>query len=78
MIDNLSIPAHPALVARTDIASHAEQFLQLMDGETRWTGDPRAATSFASMREAIRMASRLPAGNRAYGLPADLLVAGSA
>ena len=62
-------PSHPmpALVSRPgDIAS----YLMLSEtGAADWTPDPQRATTFASMREAARMALRLPASVRAYGLP---------
>ena len=38
-------------------------------GAPDWTGDPRRATVFASLREATRMALRLPSSLRAFGLP---------
>lgn len=62
----------PAVVARTDIASHAESYLLLMPaGHVVWVADPQVATAFASMREATRAATRLPARQRAYGLPRE-------
>jgi NADPH-dependent ferric siderophore reductase len=62
-------PAHIAVVAMTD-ADDIDHYLQLAeDGELRWLDDPHAATAFASMREAARMALRLPATLKAYGLP---------
>ncbi len=71
-------PEHPAVVARTDLGAHAERYLLVMPaGRRQWVNDPLAATAFASMREATRMATRLPAAERAYGLPreAELTVA---
>lgn len=63
---------HPAVVARTDLASHAETYLVVTPaGRTVWVRDPEAATPFASMREATRMALRLPAAQRAYSLPRE-------
>jgi hypothetical protein len=63
-------PGSPALVAKADPA-HCEAFLKILGaGEAVWTPDPQEATAFASMREAMRMAIRLPAGLRAYGVPA--------
>jgi hypothetical protein len=63
-------PAHaPALVAKTDL-QHVEQFLLLTAaGQPLWTHDPAAATAFPSLREATGAALRLPAGQRAFGLP---------
>ena len=64
--------ANPAVVARTDLAAHAETYLLVMPaGRTTWVPDPEAATAFVSMREATRMAMRLPAAQRAYGLPRE-------
>ena len=61
--------AAPALVAKADLGHH-EQFLQLdRSGQPMWIADSDGATTFASMREAMRMAMRLPGGLRAYGLP---------
>ena len=66
-------PSQPmqALVARTDVRPGAPPcYLVLSEaGAADWTADPGRATAFASMREAARMALRLPASVRAYGLP---------
>jgi hypothetical protein len=61
----------PAVVSRTDVRAGAPvSYLLLTEaGAADWTGDPAQATTFASMREAARMALRLPAALRAYGLP---------
>jgi hypothetical protein len=61
----------PAVVSRTDARPEAAViYLRLTEaGAPDWTGDPARATTFASMREAARMALRLPAALRAYGLP---------
>lgn len=65
-------PLQPAVVAKTEIASEHESYLLIMPaGRPIWIADPRAATAFASMREATRMAARLPAAQRAYGLPRE-------
>lgn len=64
--------ANPALVARTDPKLDSERYLLVMPaGRAIWVADPEMATAFASMREATRMATRLPAAERAYGLPRD-------
>jgi hypothetical protein len=56
-------------VAKADTA-HRESFLKLIEsGQPVWISDPCEATAFASMREAMRMAMRLPGGLRAYGVP---------
>jgi hypothetical protein len=61
----------PALISRTEVrAGAAASYLLLSDnGAADWTADPKQATAFPSMREAARMALRLPANLRAYGLP---------
>jgi hypothetical protein len=62
-----------ALVTRAEIHPHAPPaYLCLSEsGVPNWTSDPHNATAFESMREAARMALRLPAALRAYGLPRD-------
>lgn len=51
-------------------AIEIDQYLSLTSGgDVAWISEPGAATSFASMREATRMAMRLPSGLRAYALP---------
>ena len=67
----LSQASHPALVARQDVgAPTAGCYLQLgPSGAAAWTPDPTAATAFASMREALRAATRLPCGLRPFGVP---------
>jgi hypothetical protein len=46
------------------------EYLQLSDdGAMSWVNDPLAATPFPSMRDAMRMALRLPAKLRAFSLP---------
>jgi hypothetical protein len=63
-----------ALVARTEVRPGvAASYLFLMpDGRADWTPDAGRATTFASLREAARMALRLPASVRAYGVPRRL------
>jgi hypothetical protein len=59
-----------AVVSKVDPVAHADRYLHLMDGGgIEWVGDVEEATPFASMREATRMALRLPAGQRAFGVP---------
>jgi hypothetical protein len=59
-----------AVVSRVDPIAHIDRYLHLMDGGGfEWVVDPEEATPFASMREATRMALRLPAGQRAFGVP---------
>ena len=71
----MSVPPSPvALVSRVDPVAHTACYLLVTDGGAlEWVGDPGAATPFASMREAARMAVRLPSGQRAFGVPAEHL-----
>lgn len=63
---------HPAVVAKAAIGAIPEHYLQLTPaGAQVWVSDPGAATAFASMREATRMAMRLPAALRAFSLPTE-------
>ena len=60
-----------AVVSKVDPVAHDARYLLVTDGGAfEWVGDPGAATPFASMREAARMAVRLPSGQRAFGVPA--------
>lgn len=60
---------HPAIVAKTDYA-HRDSYLRLTPaGQALWTDDPASATPFVSMKEAFRMAARLPSSLRAFSLP---------
>jgi hypothetical protein len=62
--------AHAALVARTDIQAALQRYLRLApNGAAHWVDDPETATPFASMRDAMHTALRLPAALRAFGLP---------
>ena len=64
---------HPALVTRPVAAAETTKYLWVNpDGLFQWVADPAKATAFASMREAARMALRLPAAERAFGLPRDI------
>jgi len=60
-----------ALVSRAgEGLSGPAQYLQLSpDGGVLWVLDPLNATPFPSMRDAARMAVRLPARRRAFALP---------
>jgi hypothetical protein len=62
---------HPAIISRRETGIPGQGlYLQLStEGPPRWTDDPDAATTFASMREAARAAARLPAAVGAFGLP---------
>ena len=60
-----------ALVSKSGASQSAPcEYLQLADnGAMSWVQDPLAATPFPSMRDAMRMALRLPAKLRAFSLP---------
>ena len=61
------------LVSKVDPVGFADRFLHLTEtGAAEWVLDQDAATPFASMREAARMAVRLPAERRAFGVPREL------
>jgi hypothetical protein len=58
-----------AVVSKGDGA----QYLRVTeDGRNVWVADPASATPFGSMREATRMAIRLPSGLRAFGMPLQI------
>lgn len=65
-----------ALVSKSGLSETAPaEYLQLSEtGAMSWVRDPLAATPFPSMRDATRMAMRLPARFRAYGLRRDVEV----
>ena len=73
MPSHLEMRRASAIVTRAGALPHeGEQYLQLStDGLTRWTTDPATATAFESMREATRVALRLPASLRAFGVPSS-------
>lgn len=64
----------PALVAKMQtFGEDGERYLLLTPaGRSIWVDDPETATAFTSMREAARMAARLPANFRAFGLLRDV------
>jgi hypothetical protein len=60
-----------ALVSKCGPSTPAE-YLQLTDeGAMTWVRDPVEATSFPSMRDATRIALRLPARLRAFSIPRE-------
>jgi hypothetical protein len=63
--------ANAAVVSRPAArSSDPSQYLLVEpDGTSRWTPNLEAATVFTSMREAMRVAIRLPSAVRAFGLP---------
>lgn len=64
----------PSLVASnpTGDAEEARYLLIPSNGTPRWVRDPEQATAFASMREATRMALRLPSALRPFGMLRDI------
>jgi hypothetical protein len=56
-----------AIVARA--TDHGLAFLSSVAGRTTWTEADAGARSFATLREATRVALRLPARYRAFALP---------
>jgi hypothetical protein len=76
MMTTMSIQSPPpvlggALVSKSGASqtSPAEYLRLADDGAMSWVLDPLAATPFPSMRDAMRVAMRLPAQLRAFGLP---------
>lgn len=64
--------ANPAIVARTILGGDKACYLQWPTiGRPNWVPDPASATTFSSMREATRVATRLPSSLRAFGLPRE-------
>lgn len=70
------LASHPALVSRANLRdSDPATYLMLTpQGQADWTHDPATATTFESMREATRMAMRLPSALRAFSLLKDVEV----
>lgn len=68
-------PPTAAVVARTERSDTQRYLFVTSAGAPVWVEDPQAATAFSSMREAARMALRLPVALRAFSLPRDLEVA---
>lgn len=62
---------HPAIVSRKELFPQAHESYLVVDpnGVAQWIDDPERATAFDSMREAARMALRLPAALKAFGVP---------
>ena len=68
---NFQPPARPAVVSKA--ARGDAEYLRLTpNGAKVWVADPAMATAFESMREAARMALRLPAVERAFGMPLEI------
>ena len=63
------VTAPEAIIARRPLDRENCYLVLDPEGRCSWTKDPVSATPFASMREAARMAVRLPATFKAYGLP---------
>ena len=61
----------PAVVVRSNIVPEGvDRYLRLAEnGGSSWIEDLAEATVFNSMRDAARVAARLPARLRAFGLP---------
>lgn len=73
------LQSQPAIVTRPVRKAGGPEYLWVNpNGAMLWVADPSEATAFSSMREAARMALRLPAGERAFGLPREVEVHGLA
>jgi hypothetical protein len=78
MLQNLitaPIASRPAIVSKA-VGDHAEHLKLGPNGEALWVADPATATPFYSMKEAMRIALRLPSGLRAFGMPVEIEAAG--
>ena len=62
--------AFAAVVARTS-PQGMEYFVQTVKGRDEWAVNSQAAAKYQNLREATRVALRMPATLRAYALPAD-------
>jgi len=73
MQDFQAPPVAPALVSKIDAAAagagRGQYLFVTAKGQILWVEDPSTATAFPSMREATRVAMRLPSTLRAFGLP---------
>jgi hypothetical protein len=65
------VACRPAVVSKAARAG-AEYLRVTDDGTSVWVADPASATPFGSMREATRVAVRLPSGLRAFGMPLQI------
>lgn len=71
--------SQPAIVSRPVRKAEGPKYLWVNPtGAMLWVADPAEATAFSSMREAARMALRLPASELAFGLPREVEVHGLA
>ena len=72
-LEPVAISPSPALVTNASTgADQRDRYLFLTPlGQVVWVDNPEAATTFGSMREATRMAMRLPSSLRAFGLPRE-------
>ena len=73
MLANALSNLSPALVVKTDPRTGTdERYLHMtLLGQPEWVDNPEFATAFPSMREATRVAVRLPANLRAFSLPRE-------
>ena len=63
---------HDALVTRASPYGDFTYLKLSAEGAVTWTQDPQEAEVFEDMREATRMAFRLPAACKAFGMPAEV------
>ena len=69
-------PPMPAVVAVAGAGAGLHRYLRVCaEGAHEWVDDLQAATRFESLREAMRVAMRLPARLKAFGLPRPALTA---
>lgn len=70
-VSNYPFAQHPAVVSREPRSAHdAGEYLVIRgDGSNAWTSDPTTATTFDSMKEAMRAVLHLPGSLHAFGVP---------
>lgn len=73
MLQSAIEPSAPRRAVVSKAGPDGAAYLRLgPDGAAAWVADPSVATPFGSMREAARIALRLPAAMRAFGMPLDI------
>jgi len=70
MLQTFIRPVEPKPAVVSKAGSKVAEYLRVgPSGDVVWVRDPASATPFQSMKEAARMALKLPAVTRAFGLP---------
>lgn len=73
--DTLTLTPQAVVSRATGASQFGDRYLLVLPtGRYDWTSNPTEATAFASMREAMRMALKLPSTLRAFSLLRDIEV----